>query len=211
MDTLDGLKAKLTSENEDVLILCENYLDQRIEKERLRGESAEKRANIILTASGAASAFLVFFFDKLPDVTSRSNFIITFIYAASALWLARSVWYSIKSIHMQSRYLVQADSIFDFQGHTKREALKLIISSKLWELQYSIKPNSDRLFYVQRAQRALIVFIGWLLIEGLALSIKKFVTMPQDNCVLFMLVLPPILFFFFGDKVVEKRGIWNHN
>ena len=211
METIENLESKLTSEDQEVLALCDNYLDQRIEKERLRGESAENRANIILTASGAASAFLVFFIDKLPDVTHANNALTTLIYAASALWLSKSVWYSIRSIHMQSRMSVMADSIFDFQEHDKIGAIKTIISSKLWELQHSIQPNTERLFYVQRAQRALIVFIGLLLLEGLALSTKDLIEITQNQCAISVFALLAIFFFFFGDKLIEKRGIWNHN
>lgn len=211
METIENLKTKLTTDDHEVLDLCDNYLDQRIDKERLRGESAENRANIILTASGAASAFLVFFIDKLPDVTNSSNALTTLIYAASALWLAKSVWYSIKSIHMQSRMSVTADSIFEFQEHDKIAARKLIISSKLWELQHSVQPNTERLFYVQRAQRALIVFIGLLLLEGLTLSIKDLIQIAQNQCAIGVFTLLAIFFFFIGDKFIEKRGIWNHN
>ncbi|QAR32693.1 hypothetical protein EP073_04500 [Geovibrio thiophilus] len=211
METIESLKKKLTSESQEVLTLCGEFLDQRIEKERLRGESAENRANIILTASGAASAFLVFFSDKLPDVTSSNNALFTLIYAVSALWLLKSVWYSIKSISSQSRLQIVADNVFEFQKEDRLNAMKMIISSKLWELQNSIQPNSERLFYVQRAQRALIVFISLLLLEGLALLTKNIAIINQNKCLIIIFILLSVFSFFFGDKLIEKKGIWNYN
>lgn len=211
METIESFKKKLTSESQEVLTLCGEFLDQRIEKERLRGESAENRANIILTASGAASAFLVFFSDKLPDVTSSNNALFTLIYAVSALWLLKSVWYSIKSISSQSRLQIVADNVFEFQKEDRLNAMKMIISSKLWELQNSIQPNSERLFYVQRAQRALIVFISLLLLEGLALLTKNIAIINQNKCLIIIFILLSVFSFFFGDKLIEKKGIWNYN
>jgi len=211
VETIDSLKAKLTSKDQEVLLLCDTYLDQRIEKERLRGEAAERRASIILAASGAASAFLGLFFNKLPEVTDLNNSFITVLYSASALWLFRALWYSIKSIHMQSRKSVLADTIFEFQENSKVDAIKTIIACKIWELNHSIYPNTERLFYVQRAQRAFIVFIGLIFLEGVALPLKAILVSAYFKCLATGLILPIILFFFFGDKFIEKRGIWNHD
>ena len=210
MKTIEEIKENLDSDDIAVLNLCNIFLDKRIERERLRAESAEKRASILLGIVGAASALLVFLSKNILSTSdSHINLIITF-YIASVLWLFRTIWYSLKSIRTQNRYCIDLESIFEFQQKTKINALKAIISAKLWEYKQSVRPNTERLFYIQRAQRALVVFIGLLLMLGFIIIIDTEIIGKNEFCFICIFSTVLAVFWFFGYRLIEKLGIWDH-
>ncbi|MEJ2065815.1 MAG: hypothetical protein P8X74_21475 [Reinekea sp.] len=185
-------------------------MDDRAGLERMRGESAERRANIILSTLGAFSAFLVFMASNLPGDPDKAGWFTIILYVASALWLSRSVWYCIKCIRTQSRYRVTEESIFEVQDKEEIDAVKYLLSGKIWELQCSVQPNTERLFYVQRAQRALIVFVGILLLLGGVVVLRNYLSIQPSPCVLFFVSAHGVIFWLFGDYIIEKSGIWHH-
>lgn len=211
MKSIKEIRDRLTSENLDVLNMCDNFLNQKLEMERLRGESAEKRANIILGTVGASSAFLVFLAGVDLDTKGETASFAIIIYIASILWLTRAIWYSIKSIRTQNRYHVTEDSVFEFQEKSQIDTIKEIIAGKIWEYKYSVQPNTERLFYVQRAQRALVVFIGLLLLLGVVIISENKIKLEYVNCLKFAISFSAVIFWIFGDWLIEKKGIWNHN
>ena len=200
----------LTSSDINVVLKCQEFVDERASLERMRGESAERRANIILSTLGASSAFLVFMASNFLGNPDKVGRLVIILYAASALWVSRSVWYCIKSIRTQSRYRVTEESVFDVQDKEELDAAKDLLSGKIWELQCTVQPNTERLFYVQRAQRAFIVFVGILLLLGVVVAIRNYLSIQPSPCVLFFVSLLGVTFWFFGDYLIEKSGIWNH-
>jgi hypothetical protein len=210
MKSIETIREMLSANDINVVRKCQEFVDERASLERMRGESAERRANIILSTLGASSAFLVFMASNLLGDPDKVGWLVIILYAASALWISRSVWYCIKSIRTQSRYRVTAESIFEVQDKKEIDAVKDLLSGKIWELQCSIKPNTERLFYVQRAQRALIVFVGILLLLGVVVVIENYLSIQHSPCVLFFVSVLGVIFWFFGDYFIEKSGIWNH-
>ncbi|HFT5240797.1 TPA: hypothetical protein ACGTP8_004542 [Yersinia enterocolitica] len=210
MRTIKDIRELLSSDDINTIRLCERFVDERANLERMRGDSAERRANIILSTLGASSAFLVFIASSLLAKPDNTGWLIIILYAASAMWVSRSVWYCIKSIRTQSRYRLTEESVFTVQEKSEIDAMKDLISGKIWELQYTIQPNTERLFYVQRAQRALIVFVAILLILGVVSVSRHFVPIQSNCCILFILSIVGVAFWFFGDYFIEKSGIWNH-
>ena len=210
MISMENIKQKLSTNDIDVIRLCQKFVDERADLERMRGESAERRANIILSTLGASSAFLVFMATNLLGEPDKVGWLVIIMYAASALWISRSVWYCIKSIRTQSRYRVTAESVFEVQSKSEIEAVKDLLSGKIWELQRSIQPNTERLFYVQRAQRALIVFVGILLLMGVVVVTRDYFLIQPNSCILSIISIFGVIFWLFGDYFIENSGIWNH-
>lgn len=210
MKSIESIRELLSTNDIEVVQKCQEFIDDRAELERMRGESAERRANIILSTLGASSAFLVFMASNLLGDPDKAEWLVIILYAASALWISRSVWYCIKSIRTQSRYRVTEESIFEVQDKSEIDAAKDFLSGKIWELQRSVQPNSERLFYVQRAQRALIVFVGSLLLLGVVVISRNFLSFHPSSCVLFFVSAFGVVFWVFGDYFIEKSGIWNH-
>jgi hypothetical protein len=200
----------LSSDDINVVRKCQEFVDERASLERIRGESAERRANIILSTLGASSAFLVFMASNLLGDPEKVGWIAIILYAAAALWVSRSVYYCIKSIRTQSRYRLTEESVFEVQDKNEIDAIKDLLSGKIWELQCSVQPNTERLFYVQRAQRALIVFVGILLLLGVVVIVRNYLSIQPSPCVLFFVSALGVIFWFFGDYFIEKNGIWNH-
>jgi hypothetical protein len=210
MKSISEIKKLISSDDVDVIELCQKFIDERSDLERLRGEAAERRANIILSTLGASSAFLVF----IASIFLGKQFAgwpITILYTGSVLWLARSVWYCIKSIHTQNRFRLTDGVVFEVQGKSKIDTLKIILSGKIWELQRSIQPNTERLFYVQRAQRALIVSVGIMLILGGLVISRDLFSLQFNPYVLTTISVIGAVFWFFGDYFIEKAGIWKHD
>ena len=210
MKSIENIKQMLSTDDINVIHLCQKFVDERADIERMRGESAERRANIILSTLGASSAFLVFMASNLLGKPDKVGWLVIIMFAASALWVSRSVWYCIKSIRTQSRYRVTEESIFEVQNKSEIDAFKDLLSGKIWELQHSIQPNTERLFYVQRAQRALIVFVGILLLLGVEVISRDYYSIQPNSCFLFIISILGVIFWFFGDYFIEKAGIWNH-
>jgi hypothetical protein len=209
MRSLKELREELSTSNIDVVRLCEKFVDERISQERMRGDAAERRANIILGTLGASTAFMIFIASVLLEKRD-GNSLVVLLYAAAALWVSRSVWYCIKTIRPQSRNRIDVKSLFNFQGKSEIDALKDIVSGKIWELQQSIQPNTERLFYAQRAQRALIIFVGILLLLGMAIMSQGYFTFHLRTCVLVIGSAIAVACLFFADYFIEKSGIWNH-
>lgn len=210
MKSISTIREMLSSDDINVVRKCQEFVDERASLERMRGESAERRANIILSTLGASSAFLVFMASNLLGDPEKVGWIAIILYAAAALWVSRSVWYCIKSIRTQSRYRLTEESVFEVQDKNEIDAIKDFLSGKIWELQCSVQPNTERLFYVQRAQRALIVFVGILLLLGVVVIFRNYLFIQPGPCVLFFVSALGVIFWFFGDYFIEKSGIWNH-
>lgn len=210
MKSISTIREMLSSDDINVVRKCQEFVDDRASLERMRGESAERRANIILSTLGASSAFLVFMASNLLGDPEKVGWIAIILYAAAALWVSRSVWYCIKSIRTQSRYRLTEESVFEVQDKNEIDAIKDLLSGKIWELQCAVQPNTERLFYVQRAQRALIVFVGILLLLGVVVIVRNYLSIQPSPCVLFFVSALGVIFWFFGDYFIEKSGIWNH-
>lgn len=208
MKSIEDIKALLSSNDIETLNLCDKFLDERTTQEKSRGDSAERRANMILGTLGASTALLVFIASNLLDDSETVDWLIVALYIAMSLWIARAVWYCIKCIQTQNRYRVSGETIFEVQDKSKEEALKELISGKLWELQRAIQPNTERLFYAQRAQTALVTFVLLLLFFGAAVINNVYFAIEPSMCFLFVLSTIGILFWFFGDRLIEKAGIW---
>lgn len=210
MKSISAIREMLSSNDIEVVRVCQKFVDERASLERMRGESAERRANIILSTLGASSAFLVFIASNLLGNPGKVGWTAIILYAASALWVSRSVWYCIKSIRTQNHYRVTEQSVFEVQDKEEIDAVKDLLSGKIWELQRSVQPNTERLFYVQRAQRALIVFLGILLLLGVVVVVRNYLSIQLSPCVLFFASGLGVIFWFVGDYFIEKSGIWNH-
>lgn len=210
MKSISTIRRMLSSDDINVLRKCQEFVDERASLERMRGESAERRANIILSTLGASSAFLVFMASNFLGDPEKVGWITIILYAAAALWVSRSVWYCIKSIRTQSRYRLTEESVFEIQDKNMIDAIKDLLSGKIWELQYLVQPNTERLFDVQRAQRALIVFVGILLLLGVVVVVRNYLNIQPSPCILFLISVIGVIFWFFGDYFIEKSGIWNH-
>lgn len=210
MKSIEKINGMLSTNDINVIRLCQQFVNERTDLERMRGESAERRANIILSTLGASSAFLVFVASSLLGDPDEVGWLVIMLYSAAALWVSRSVWYCIKSIRTQSRYRVTEESIFEVQEKTEIEAAKDLLSGKVWELQQSVQPNTERLFYVQRAQRSLVIFVGILLMIGFSVNVHSYYPIELNPCSLIFVVALIVLFWLFGDDLIERNGMWSY-
>ncbi|MBB1489570.1 hypothetical protein [Oceanospirillum sediminis] len=212
---IDEIKSKLNSSDAEieVLSLCEKFLDEKIEQENNRARLAEQRTSTLLNTLGASAAFLVFAGSELKKVSfsfADGSWFIIFLFSFSLLYIFRSVYYSIRSIQVGFIKRTTPESIFELQEKNKEEALKDVLAGKLWELKNIIHPNTTRLFYVQRAQRALVLFFSSLLLTSIFAILNKYGVLYSIQCALIVCAFLMIPFYFLVDKLIEKNNGWNH-
>jgi len=192
-----------------VLCLLDGFIDRCYEMERLRGESAERRAHIILGAVGAISAFLVLIAGFVLDIAGGSYSLAMVISLSLVLWLARAIWYSMKTICAQSRERISVQTIFEFEGKTVSEVKRKVIAGKIWEHQRLVQPNSERHFYVQRSQRSMLVSIVLLLVLSLMIFLKGLFVINLEGYGVFVSIVVNVYFWLTLDRFIEESGIWN--
>jgi membrane-associated HD superfamily phosphohydrolase len=204
------IEEKINSDDIKVLKICESFIDDRLEKENARGESAERRANMVLGTVGAGTILMVFWSKMIivDDADSAGGGVMLF-YTICSLLLVKAIWYAVKSSTVQSRYQIPPENIFELSELSELQGLKFIISSKYYECFHAIQPNSDRLFYVQRAQRALISFFVGALLLGGASSLNIKLSDPMNIAINSVMAVFSLIWFLRGDWCVERVGIWN--
>lgn len=211
MMSIKEIERKLSNiEDFSVLCLLDGFVDRCYEMERLRGESAERRADIILCAVGAISAFLVLIAGVVWDVAGGSYPLAMIISLFLVLWLSRAIWYSLKTICAQSRWRIKVEAVFEFEGKTVSEVKRKVIAGKIWEHQLSVQPNSERHFYVQRSQRSMLVSIVLLLLLSLMIFLKGFFVIRLEGYGFFVSIVVNVYFWLTLDRFIEESGIWNH-
>tara|TARA_B110000196_G_scaffold122424_1_gene106170 strand:+ start:2978 stop:3607 length:630 start_codon:yes stop_codon:yes gene_type:complete len=203
------IKGKINTDNITVLKICENFIDDRLEKENTRGESAERRANMVLGTVGAGTILMVFWSKNIILNDIPAGYFVMLLYITCSLLLVKAVWYSVKSSSVQSRFRVTHESLFEFSRMDEAQALKSLVAAKYYECSNAISPNSTRLFLVQRAQRALTSFFIGVLLLGAASIIDVDMIEPLSIALNSIFGVFLIIWFVFGDWCIERLGIWN--
>lgn len=203
MKKITEIEHLLNKYDVDKLDICNDFIDKKAEIERARGQVAEQRASIILGVVSAVSAILVAS-DVLRLLKNAESFNIM-LYLLSIVWMLRAVWYSISASKNQSRKQVMVDSIFDFGDIPSKDAKVSIIAGKYWEYQNSIQPNTTKLFYVQRVQRALISSVFFLLLLGVGIAISEFIPKSWSSNLSIAFAYFSFVYFVFGDYLFEKK------
>ena len=200
------IKAKLSSNDINILKQSLSFVTWKLSVERLRSSRAETRATSILAVAGILAGFIIYF-SKLIGSPGQSIWYILFtIYIISILFLLRSALSAIKALWALIGNELKPDLAFDLQELSKIDALREETTWKIWEYYELLKISNKRLFWTNRAQRNIYAVIvsfaflgtGWFFLEQIPIQVPQCV-------VIFLIVLLSILAIFL-DVVLERFG-----
>ena len=204
-------------ENDDKLIISndinilkqsQKFIDQRLTSEHERGKAAENRATVML---GIIGAFAVFLFNFIKGIISDYEAVpalVIIVCVITIAFLIKSGYYAIIAIRPLQTYTLTPSLVVDIQNKLYDEALRYEIKWKIWEYNHLLKPNTTRLFWLHRCQRnffnAVLVFV----ILGCSLFFEVDTLFRISYFYLIKFIAVAIFWFFFGDILIEKRGLW---
>lgn len=208
--TIEQIIFALTSDDVELMRLCVNYIDRLTGEEKGRGQRAEDRAQAILSLSGIGAtivAGLLGLFYQIPP--SLSPFLLALFGGSLAIMLAKSVYYSLKTVEPSKGYQVNEEFVFEVQEVAYIQALRQDLAEKVWLYRKNVPLISRKLFYLHRAVRNLAAFIiVFLSLSFVSLFLRTKPGLAQHpltyglGCVLFVASMG-------YDAVAERRGdLW---
>lgn len=206
---------ELTSNNSDVINQSLKIINENIRKEKERGKSAELRANTLIGFSGAGAAAILALSKILLDNNQVNLKVLQyFLYFSALMLIWKSIWYAIKSTRTVQMNRLTPDLIYEIQPKDKISALKHEIKWKFWEYNQMKQPHTEKLFWLNRAQRNLTSSIFFILLIGIVSIVGK-LNFPSWPWWAFMLEYiagsVSIIFCFVCDNILDRLGIWYFN
>lgn len=184
-------------------------VDQRVERERQRGESAERRVGIVLVVVGVLAASLGILGERLVGRDSTAlNFLSASLIVMSGAFVAKALYYSLRSLDVKQPNRLTHELAETIQLETLFLALRTEIAWKRWEIDESIDFNTQKLFWLARSQRNAIGAIFSFLALGFALTFQTL--LPNVATILVGASVEVVgVFLLIGlDLLAERRSFW---
>ena len=165
--SINKIRQKITSEDIDVLRQFLEFVHRCLRQENERGKVAETRATVMLGILGAITTLAITGAENLLANSKLGDagwLLLASCYASCLLFLAKALFYAIRTISISKKYRLEPQMIFDLQDTSQAGALQSEISGIVWEYERSIESNSGRLFLLHRCQRnsyvAIVILIS---------------------------------------------------
>lgn len=206
---------RITSDDLDVLQLCNNEMDSILVSESMRGERGEDRAQNLLSACGIGAAILAGFAGLIYNHEFTSLGIpVWILYFAAVILLAKAAYCALRAVGPLKSARMTPSFIFEVQKDKLLDAIRYDIAAKVWILEENKALNTLKLFRLHRAIRNITVLI-WMILAtgGSLLFIEKVASVTPSNlavCVSTFLALLILGGSVILDPIVEKLGnFWN--
>lgn len=203
---------ELTSNNPDVINQSLKIINENIGKEKERGRSAESRANTLIGFSGAGAATILALSKILLDNNQVNlKVLLYFLYFSALILIWKSIRYAIKSTRTVQMNRLTPNLVYEIQPKDKVDALKHEIKWKFWEYNQMKQPHTEKLFWLNRAQRNLASSIFFILLIGIVSIVGKlnFPSWPWWALTLeYIAGSISIIFCFVCDNILDRLGIW---
>lgn len=168
------IQSKLTSDKLDVLQACSAYMDKLMDKEQIRGQRAEDKAQALLNLGGVCATILAgilgLFYQNPPTVPAV---LLILLGCSLGLPLIKSIYYSLKVIEPLKGYQANEELVFNSQRDDVKEFLRQDIVDKVWLFQKNLSFVNSKLFYLHRAVRNIAAFIVVILLMGFVFFIFR--------------------------------------
>jgi hypothetical protein len=200
---------RLTSEDPDIVPQSLRMIDQLLNQESKRGESAQARINSLLALTGTATALSLFLVKFVLETNQVSlGVAMNFSGGAGILFLVKAIYNLTKGLKPTRAYLLTPEIIFEFQTMPSQEALRLELGWKIWQYLKTQPVNTEKLFRLNRGQINIIFsFIMFVILGGLLLIEKsKPFYAPETLQYIFGIVL--LLAALCGDSIMDRFGIF---
>ena len=108
--------SKITSQDKEILKKSLMIIDEHLEKERQRGETAEKRANILITFIGIGAAVVLALISNFVNPVFSMVYLIVSLFLITIIFLVKSIIYTLRIIKVQQKKRLTPDLINDIQN-----------------------------------------------------------------------------------------------
>jgi hypothetical protein len=204
---LSEYRAAVSSIDLAVLTQSRQLITELLAKESERGHTAEVRATTTLAASGVLAGFIIQSLSAADTGGACAPWLGVAAYAGALAFLMRGAFYCVRAMSPDSRWEIAAGLVTELQSKSPAQSMQEEIAHKLWEYERAIGPNSARLFWLSRAQRALLVSIGLFALTALGLHLSA--PGHLSLTVQWAAVASLVVLFLTVDRMVEHRSIWH--
>lgn len=211
-EELDKKLKKIISNNISVLNQSLTGINEILENETERGESARRRINSIMGFSGVISSLFLFFWNYLLNFTENWVMLIVFVYFSIIIYLLKIGYYFLKSNKPIRSYCIEpTDIIREIQNMESKEALRYEIARKILDYYDKRGPNNLKLQCLERMQNNLVCAFIFLLITAFLIVLNSHlssISLPTNLELLLLIML--ISLAISSDKIYDYFfGIWD--
>jgi hypothetical protein len=202
--------SKITSQDKEILKKSLMIIDEHLEKERQRGETAEKRANILITFIGIGAAVVLALSSNFANPVFSMVYLIVSLFLITIIFLVKSIIYTLRIIKVQQKKRLTPDLINDIQNLDIKAALSYEIKWKIWEYNQRIPVNTQKLFWVARAHRNFIFSIITALVLSLILFLDQHISIQSwwFDGIQISFGIFGLAFVLLIDYIFEKYSFW---
>lgn len=202
MNQIDKIQSKITSSEPETLKQCLSFIKDRLQWEIDRGKRAEGRATTMLTLIGIVTAVVIHFTDKHNETLKDELLISTSLFVSALFLLLKSGFYACKALSITFQKRITPQLIINIQDKTAIDALKKEIAALIWEYDQWVKPNSIRLYYLNKCQWALAASIILLSCLSFLIILKAIGVLDVPNALEIPLFLILLIVGFCSDKIL---------
>ena len=205
---IDEIRSKLTSEDPEILGQARVLITELLAGETARGSMAEGRAATSLGVVSVVAGFAVNAAGAIVNERGPISWPLLIGYGAALSFLIRGAYFCLRTVSPQKYFIVTPDTIFDLQAVSRVDGLRSEIAHKMWQYERDIVPNSAKLFWLGRGQRALLVGVALLLLTALVFLVQGKHDVLLSPCQRWVVTLVLAALFFLLDPAIEHAGDW---
>lgn len=199
---------QITSEDVEVLEQSLAFVRERSARENERGKAAEARATAMLAILGILAGFIVPLVDGISTVSGEIKWSLIAALFGSLIFLLKGLYHAVGVLGVARQHRLAVESVFEFQGRSRADALREEIAGLVWECQKAVQPNTVKFFGLHRCQRSGLIAIILFMLFGILLLVahEQWFVVPQSAA--YGISVITLVALFTVDVVAEKNSIW---
>jgi hypothetical protein len=207
VQSTEDIYSKITSDDEHVLRETLSFVQVRLNEEVERRRSAEGRATAIIAILGILAGLVFPIGDKISDFCAQNRYALYVILGGALLFLLKGIFYALKIVGVGKQYRMVPELVYEFQEKSIQFALRNEVAYHIWVYNNMKGLNTERLFWLHRAQRNCVVTIFGLVAFGsAAISIQGGIfSFSTTTSVAFAVFA--IAGLIFGDNLAESEWV----
>ena len=202
--SLSEIEKAIHSNDEAVLLRSLDFAYKCRQREYDRGRMAEARATATLAILGVLVALLVPQGGSLPDTSDGSFWFLAISYVVPLTFLLAGIAYAFKGLGPIQGRRVEVDTVFEFQSQTLEHVLRSELAAVVWECKNAIKPNTTRLWYLERCQRNGLLAVFSLAVFGVGVLVTDKLSIEIHWCIGVVYSALAVLALIFERKVFQR-------
>mgnify|MGYP005838028067 CR=1 FL=1 len=210
-DRFNYISKKIKSDDTDRLNQILNITNELLQKEKERGESAEKRISTFFSVGTVISGLFSILGKYLVLFDGNLVWLISLIYVAILILILKIGYYFFDSIRTRINHFIGPSDIYPIiKKENKNQALQYEIARKLIDYYDQTIPNNQKLFCLEQMQNNLILIIIYFLSLGILgiLNTNSNIRMPQTYSITIGLAFIIIAAIFDIVYVRIRRKFW---